>query len=281
MYLDCICLYIIELIVQIISIKKFKKTHDSKYWNIFIVINVLGYILNVCGLIITINSSIGIGYFLICMIGFGIVSLINFIIFLVGIVHKIKSKVKLEITKELFFTIIATILLNIIVIIIMPMIMNNKFLRYTEKYASDYLTNKYGVGNYKMVDIINEYENIGIIDKYLIGYNIEMKSDFMDDTFTIYVDDDFRKVDEDNFLPVYYSKKYNLKYKNEYDEYDFSEFDNLLERLVKRKTNGKLNDIDVSYVYELYHSYDVIPTDEGRIPTISEIVDKLIEYNKQ
>ena len=49
-------------------------------------------------------------------------------------------------------------------------------------------------------------------DKYLSGYYYEIKSDYMEDTFIVSIDDNFNYINADYFLPVYYSQKYNLNY---------------------------------------------------------------------
>lgn len=114
------------------------------------------------------------------------------------------------------------------------------------------MNNKYGNSNYKVVNVYKEYSNYGMWDKYLSGYYYEIKSDYMKDTFIVSIDDNFNYIDADYFLPVYYSQKNNLKYNLEYDDwytsvnYDFSEFDNYINKIINEQYLIETEKIDAS-----------------------------------
>ena len=177
--------------------------------------------------------------------------------------------------------------------------MSNITLKSGEKKVVNYLNNKYGNSNYKVVNVYKEYSNYGMWDKYLSGYYYEIKSDYMKDTFIVSIDDNFNYIDADYFLPVYYSQKNNLKYNLEYDDwytsvnYDFSEFDNYINKIINEQYLIETEKIDASGIYKDYvnswnnidgvkynSNYYIVPVNNGRIPTIQELIDSLIKYNK-
>ena len=134
-------------------------------------------------------------------------------------------------------------------------------------------------------------------DKYLSGYYYEIKSDYMKNTFIISVDDNFLYIDDDYFLPVYYSEKYNLPYKLSYDDwytsvsYDFDGFDKYIINSIKDKYSIETDRFKVKELYKdyvqswnnidgvTYHpSYFIIPENYGKIPSINELDELLVEY---
>lgn len=47
---------------------------------------------------------------------------------------------------------------------------------------------------------------------WISGYNYEIKSDYMENTFIIHISNESSYIFSDYFFPVYYSEKYNLEY---------------------------------------------------------------------
>ncbi len=291
---------IVELIIQIISVFKLKKLGDSKYWNIFIGITLASFISTIIAYsIFAINAldlSDAISALFVC--GFSFIS--NVIILIVGLIFKKTLKTNsVKINKNSFFVSILVILLNIFVLFCLPLGKTNVTLNSGEKQVIDYLNNKYGNGNYKVINVYNEYSNSGMWDKNLSGYYYEIKSDYMNDTFIVNIDDNFNYIDADYFLPVYYSQKNNLKYNLEYDDWsslvdsDFSEFDNYINKILNDQYSVETDKIDISGIYRNYVSswnnnsgveynsnYYIVPVNNGKIPTIQELVASLIKNNK-
>ena len=136
-------------------------------------------------------------------------------------------------------------------------------------------------------------------DKYLSGFYYEIKSDYMEDTFIVSIDDNFNYIDADYFLPVYYSQKYNFNYSLEYDDwytsvdYDFEEFDNYIKKIINEQYPMNSEKIDVRGIYSNYvqswssidgvkynSNYYIVSANNGKIPTTQELVNQLIKYNK-
>lgn len=165
-----------------------------------------------------------------------------------------------------------------------------------------YLEQKYGDGNYKVVKIRKQYSKTdGFFTGYDVsGYNYEIKSDYMENTFIIHISNESSYISSDYFLPVYYSEKYNLEYElyYEYDDrtkethYNFDELEEYIRNNIKVKTkeieteNVEIEDIFTNYIHSWNNmdgvqynlNYFIIPENYGRIPSMDELIDLLIQY---
>lgn len=288
---------IIQIIIQIISVIKLKKSKKSKYFNLFIGINIASFISTIYAFYVFRKNILGLSDAIYCLLVCGFSFITNIVLLIIGlIVKKITKDNKIRINKNSFFIGIFILLLNIIIIFILPTIVNNISLKLDEKKVINYLNNKYGNSNYKVISIYKEYSHYGMWDKYLSGYYYKIKSDYMKDTFIIKVDNNY--IEADYFLPVYFSQKYNLNYNLEYHdwnnslEYDFTDFNNYIKDLIKNKMLTLNKEVDPSVIYNDYiHSYSnidgvkynsnyyIISSDNGKIPTIEELIRSLINYN--
>lgn len=288
---------IIQIIIQIISVIKLKKSKKSKYFNLFIGINIASFISTIYAFYVFRKNILGLSDAIYCLLVCGFSFITNIVLLIIGlIVKKITKDNKIRINKNSFFIGIFILLLNIIIIFILPTIVNNISLKLDEKKVINYLNNKYGNSNYKVISIYKEYSHYGMWDKYLSGYYYKIKSDYMKDTFIIKVDNNY--IEADYFLPVYFSQKYNLNYNLEYHdwnnslEYDFTDFNNYIKDLIKNKMLTLNKEVDPSVIYNDYiHSYSnidgvkynsnyyIISADNGKIPTIEELIRSLINYN--
>lgn len=289
---------IIQIIIQIISVIKLKKSKKSKYFNLFIGINIASFISTIYAFYVFRKNILGLSDAIYCLLVCGFSFITNIVLLIIGlIVKKITKDNKIRINKNSFFIGIFILLLNIIIIFILPTIVNNISLKLDEKKVINYLNNKYGNSNYKVISIYKEYSHYGMWDKYLSGYYYKIKSDYMKDTFIIKVDNNY--IEADYFLPVYFSQKYNLNYNLEYHdwnnslEYDFTDFNNYIKDLIKNKMLTLNKEVDPSVIYNDYiHSYSnidgvkynsnyyIISSDNGKIPTIEELIRSLINYKK-
>ena len=288
---------IIQIIIQIISVIKLKKSKKSKYFNLFIGINIASFISTIYAFYVFRKNILGLSDAIYCLLVCGFSFITNIVLLIIGlIVKKITKDNKIRINKNSFFIGIFILLLNIIIIFILPTIVNNISLKLDEKKVINYLNNKYGNSNYKVISIYKEYSHYGMWDKYLSGYYYKIKSDYMKDTFIIKVDNNY--IEADYFLPVYFSQKYNLNYNLEYHdwnnslEYDFTDFNNYIKDLIKNKMLTLNKEVDPSVIYNDYiHSYSnidgvkynsnyyIISSNNGKIPTIEELISSLINYN--
>lgn len=291
---------IIELIIQIILIIKLKRTKDCKYWNIFIGISIASFISTTLAYKSLSNNTTYLGEAIACMMACGFSFISNLIISIIGLI--IKKVIKInnnKINKSSFFAGALVLILNIFIILILPLIVTNITLKVGEKQVIKYLNNKYGNSNYKMVSVYKEYYSSGMFDISLSGYHYEMKSDYMNNTFIVSIDYDFNYINEDYFLPVYYSQKNNLKYNLIYDDnhnrldYDFTEFINYIEEIINKEYSTKIDKNAIEGIYKNYvyswnnidgvtynSNYHIVSVNNRKIPTIKELTNSLIKYSK-
>lgn len=125
---------IIEIIIQIISVVKFKKIGDSKYWNIFIGITVANFISTFLAYNVFANNALGLGGAIACLFVCGFSFISNVIVLIVGLISKRTIKINsVKINKNSFFAGILVILLNIFVLLGLPSVMSNITLKSGEK----------------------------------------------------------------------------------------------------------------------------------------------------
>ena len=295
-FLSCI----IEIIIQIVSIVKLKKTNDSKYWNIFIGITIATFISDALAYSVFANNALGLSDAIACLFICGFSFICNIILLIVGlIVKRIIKSVNIKLNRNSFFMFIVIIVINSIILFLLPIITSNITSKSWERHVINYLNNKYGNSNYRVINVYKEYSNSGMWDKYLSGFYYEIKSDYMEDTFIVSIDDNFNYIDADYFLPVYYSQKYNFNYSLEYDDwytsvdYDFEEFDNYIKKIINEQYPMNSEKIDVRGIYSNYvqswssidgvkynSNYYIVSANNGKIPTTQELVNQLIKYNK-
>lgn len=116
--------YIIEMIIEVVSIKKLKESSDYKYWNIFkeitiaiFVSTVLAYYVNLFGIVEGISDENGGGYFgaFVCIL----ILISNLILLIIGLItRKSIKKDSIKLNKSSKSIRILVILLNVIILII-------------------------------------------------------------------------------------------------------------------------------------------------------------------
>ena len=285
---------IIGVCVQIYSLLKLKGNKESKYWNLFVGISVADIVAVFIAYGVFSSSAMGLNDAATCLLICGFSFFINIVVLIIGLV--IKKSIKDETIKlnKLFFIInVLVILINVIFIWFIPLMAHKIHIMSGEKRIVNYLEDKYGEGNYKIINTYSEYTNDGMWDKHVSGYYYEIKSNHMDATFFVTVDDNLKYIYEDYFLPVYFSKENDLSYELRYDEsrkelvYDFSDFNNYVIKNEKVQATSKpidpkdiyLNHIEAwssSLGVEYSSNYYIVPSDNGRIPTIEEVIDGLL-----
>jgi hypothetical protein len=196
-----------------------------------------------------------------------------------------KRKIKKD-KKNYFLTGILVFIFNIVIMVSVPLLVSKITINNGKNYVIDYLNKKYGNANYEVVNVYKYYENYGMWDKYLSSYYYEIKSDYMDETFIVEIDESLEYITSDFFLPVYYSLKFNLKYNLEYDDwssdinYNFDEFNEYV------KNNSENKNIEVEYLYkdfvDSWNNIDGVKYNEnylnenfGEIPEFNELIKKL------
>ena len=121
-FLSCI----IEIIIQIVSIVKLKKTNDSKYWNIFIGITIATFISDALAYSVFANNALGLSDAIACLFICGFSFICNIILLIVGlIVKRIIKSVNIKLNRNSFFMFIVIIVINSIILFLLPIITSN------------------------------------------------------------------------------------------------------------------------------------------------------------
>lgn len=284
---------ILEVIVLIISVIQLNGVRKNRYWNIFVGVVFSSFILNLLAYFVFSSQTVDLNGALTCLIACGFVFISDVILLIVGYITK-GSKLKLNRTFVLVSSLV--LILNLIVIFVVPSLTFQVNFNKGERKVIEYLENKYGTGDYKVINIYEEYTDNGIINSYLTGYYYEVECSYMKDSFIVSIDNDFKYIYQDYFLPVYFSEKYDLEYSLSYSDfsndlyYDFSDFDYYINSVVKDRYPDIDEDIDTIDIYLNYveswsndsgviysDNYYIIPSDGGKIPTLDEVIDLLVK----
>ncbi len=286
--------YIIEVIIQIFLLNRFIKRHVEKYWYEFLGITIIIFLSDILAYV-TLANNLATGYSEMVFICVSILCC-NLILWISGLIIKNKTKQLNDKNdkkiKRFPFSIIILVC-NFIIIFIAPTLLK---LNNDKMSMMTYLEQKYGDGNYNVVKIRKQYSKAdGFFTGYDVsGYNYEIKSDYMENTFIIHINNISSYISSDYFLPVYYSEKYNLDYElyYEYDDrtkethYDFDELEEYIRNNIKTKTEDfatekvEIEDICRNYDVQYNPNYIIIPEDYGKIPSMDELIDLLIDYYK-
>ena len=274
---------ILEIIIELGLLIKVKKNGLKKDWHNFLGINIAVLISDIIIYQLLANTAIGLGSAIGALFVCGFTLIINILLLLIGFL--MKRKIKKD-KKNYFLTGILVFIFNIVIMVSVPLLVSKITINKGKNYVTDYLNKKYGNANYEVVNVYKNYENYGMWDKYLSSYYYEIKSDYMDETFIVQIDESLEYLTSDFFLPVYNSLKLNLKYNLEYDDwssdinYNFDEFNEYV------KNNSENKNIEVEYLYkdfvDSWNNIDGVKYNEnylnenfGKIPEFNELIKKL------
>lgn len=274
---------ILEIIIELGLLIKVKKNGLKKDWHNFLGINIAVLISDIIIYQLLANTAIGLGSAIGALFVCGFTLIINILLLLIGFL--MKRKIKKD-KKNYFLTGILVFIFNIVIMVSVPLLVSKITINKGKNYVTDYLNKKYGNANYEVVNVYKNYDNYGMWDKYLSSYFYEIKSDYMDETFIVQIDESLEYITSDFFLPVYYSLKFNLKYNLEYDDwssdinYNFDEFNEYV------KNNSENKNIEVEYLYkdfvDSWNNIDGVKYNEnylnenfGKIPEFNKLIKKL------
>ena len=297
-------LYIVEASVQIFTLHRYRKWGESEDWFNFLGVHLTTFICNIIACAYLNSQANGLGSGILCVLIFVFAFGMNFVLLITSLI--IMAIVKKRIGKReeekknnfsIFKNIIIVLLCNLFIMFFIPSMVHHIVVKNGERFIVDYLNQRYGNGNYKVVEVYKEYSNIGMFDKSLSGYCYEIKSNYMNNPFIVTIDQRINYVEDDYFIPVYFSEKlnlsYNLFYSDRYDsvEYNFNEFEKHILEIIRNKYSIELNKYNIGDIYSDYvngwnnihgttysSNYYIIPSHYGKIPTIDELIELIMLY---
>ena len=236
------------IIIQIVSIVKMKQLGKSKYWNIFIGINIGYFISTSLTFGNYFKNSLDLGEELLVIFIFGALFIVNFILFIVGVIIKTSIKTgSVKLSKNSAIIALVVVLLGILTAITIPAQGTMSREQLISNDMLTYLTNKYGDDDFKIIQFEKDFSYNGIINAEHTGYEATVTSSLLKDNFITRVygtKPGKTKISTDEFIEHYYNEKIF--------EYLSSKYD-----------------VEVS----VWIDEEKIPDSLGHIPTINELVD--------
>jgi len=259
-----VLLFIFEIVLFILSLKK----KDKFYWrNLYksIVLNI-GSIIVFEILYYLLDKSQSLNILIIWLEGIVSGALTGLLLIVSLIINKIiKSKITDNDTNNKtinrFFIVFSISCILFTILGLYPLVNDiYRRVRYTE-YAEQFLTEKYGDGNFKVLSIYDERSDfMGSSNNYCFT----ISTSYMSKTFELEMDIDTKEIESDDFIVVYVRNK---KICN-----DGGGINNCLDDSITEKMNKKLTRPDV-YNVELSVNYEKEYINEkfGHIPEVEEL----------
>lgn len=267
---------IILLIVKIKILRKELKENKKKLWPIYF-----------SSLFAEVTSLLGVGFIQANLMGtrfdefiiFIIISLAciveNIILLIVGIIFFIKQKKKIKnkspkeknyIFLKIFITFISVWIFSLL-ISYTPKLFKSELEKYIEDYVVEYMTKKYGDGNFKVLNIAKNYSGGLWEPEVHSGYYVKIKNSYTNNIISMFIDGTTKetiKVSYDGLLLDYYEK-----IDEDYGDITYFQED-LMNRKIKIVEDAYQKQFNVDIDFSCYYK---IPDNYGHIPSIDELVE--------
>lgn len=267
-----IVILIILLIVKIKVLRKELKENKKKLWPIYFS-SLFAEVSSLLGIYFIRAELIGItfeGFITLAIISLGCI-IENIILLIVGIIFYIKQKKKIKNkkTKEKNHTLVKIILTFISIlgfnlfITSIPVIHKTEIEKYIETYVEDYMTKKYGNGNFKVVNIAKNYSGGLWEPEVHSGYYVKIKNSYTNGIISMFIDGTTKET-------IKVSSEFLLEdYHDEYEDYDYLT-DYIMNKKVKKVEESYQKEFNVDVDFSCYYK---VPDDYGHIPSIDELVE--------
>ena len=267
-----IVILIILFIVKIKVLRKELKENKKKLWPIYFS-SLFAEVSSLLGVYFIQAELIGItfeGFITLAIISLGCI-IENIILLIVGIIFYIKQKKKIKNkkTKEKKYTLVKIVLTFISIwgfnlfITGIPVIHKSKIEKYIETYVEDYMTKKYGNGNFKVVNIAKDYEGGLWEPEVHSGYYVKIKNSYTNGIISMFIDGTTKET-------IKVSSEFLLQdYHDEYEDYDYLT-DYIMSKKVKKVEEAYQKEFNVDVDFSCYYK---VPDDYGHIPSIDELVE--------
>lgn len=271
--------YICLLIVQIVKLVKAIKRKDNNSWlTLFMTIILSMLFVIVFHAYYNIKMIHYIGWNLISYAIISIIAMTFYILMLIiGIVFKMVNAKKIKkdkvLKKSLYIRAIIWVLLFITAVFLedLPYMIKGRNDAILEKKAKveiiEILNKKYGEGDFEIVNVEekNICYNCAWLAPFIYGYEFEISSKYLEDTFIISLTKDDFIVFDDNFLNEYYKEKENITdLKNYLKSYKIDELNETIHKDYK---------VDINFKNTFVNNF--IDKDYGYIPSIEELASNV------
>lgn len=277
--------YLLFLIIQIfILVKAIKKKNEKNWCLLFSTItsSILFTIIFFVYTYIYRRNYIGwdmAGYCIFSMIAISIYILM----LIIGVIIKVisnkesdmqklgKNEVEKKIIKKnLIINIIIFFIIFLIALFLddLPYEIEQENVRISENKAREQvivlLTQLYGDGDFKIVEMFTDTDNIGL-SNYVKGYKFTISTSYLDHNFMVGLAKDNFEIYENDFLNEYYKEKLKeVPLESYLTVYKRAE----LNKIISQNFNVKINSIDILPA-------DFLDKDYGKVPSINELSDSI------
>ena len=278
-----VILYIIETILQIYILYRFKKNYNKKIWFNFLSISFTTLICSICACAYFITNLIKTNFTILHTIIFGVILGINFILLIIGLIIHREAKKRGGERGDYRISIVlrnigVIVVCNLLILLLIPTIGTQTITKGNENFVVNYLNQKYGNGNYEIIEVYQ-------------GNYYSVKSDFTNNTFIVATNSSSSRIKEDYFLPIYYSENYNLNFTLVYNkdkenlDWNFDDFDKYILNAIKNKYSIDETQLNIQDLYRNYigtvgynSNFNMIPQEFGDIPILTQLVELTIQY---
>lgn len=288
-------------IYQIISMRMFCKYKVKATILRFFTVNLVVFFCDIYACFYMAANALSLSDGLLCLVVCFFLFFVNVILLIVGLCIWCKNKKNLRKTEnensKMHFIRLAkegaaVLVSTVLILYVFPFVSEKILFFKGSAIAKNYLIEKYGDDNYEIKNVYYHMEYSGIVDQSIIGCYYEVESSYMDEVFYVEVINNTWEVSYDYFLPVYYSELYGFNYKFSYDEfhgYLMSDFNELEDYMIKLSDESfSINDLCNGYVTlnaftdggKNRERKDFVPKDQGKIPTMEEIVENYKMVNE-
>lgn len=210
-------IFVVEIIVQMNLLSKFRKTREGKYFNIFKGFVTAQFIL--IGLMyfyVLFGGVRGLNEALIQLLIMGVFLVANILLVLKS--SALKKQINVISDKKYICKLVVIIIFVSIGIPIVNMVLINTLVA---NRTIDYLNTKYGDNDFKVVLVSKDYTDNGLVISTHTGYKINVTSPMVDREFVVYAygtsPGTIREFSEHSFIVNYYEKEINEYLGNKYD----------------------------------------------------------------
>ncbi len=289
-------LIITLFVIQIISLKRFKKTSGQKYWGTYLGISIanliaLPFIYSITGL-----KALGLDGAIITLFTGGVLLILDIVMLTIGIVTKIEKKVpNVKAGLRCLITMIVVSIAYFIVLYGVGFIRNRITFNSDNKIISNYLNEKYGLTDCNIITSYQHTESTGVWEKELTGNYYKVNCDIMENPFHVLVNLN-STIKYDSFMPIYYSSEYipkklgkpALNFSEKYYEYytevddDYTELEDFMLAYINENLLEE-NETPLEYPYYSGRSkylINAVSDTYGRIPEIDEYAKMIMRQIK-
>ena len=295
--------YTIEMYIQAFMFNKFVKNSDYKDFITFLSFNISVFICNIVVCIMLYRQRMGFissvfwWFLLLYVFGYNIalfaISIVGYFIKKRKNVINYTSKGSAHIAS--FEIIFFVLLVNCMIMVVYPNYIDKTKFDKGQEFVYAYLNQKYGESDYQIVEMSKKYRRGGLFDLLLDGYYFEISNEYVENTFVLHIDKSMEYVVSDFYLPVYYSEQLGLYYTLYRDDSRkeivpmFTELSRYLVKDIEEKYSiGFLNPYMENFYRdfvipwkseadkEYQWNYYIIADDYGRIPTLEEVEELIV-----